>query len=121
MPIFKRLVPEKDFQVFVLTTLENPPIYIFLKWNNVSLKRPPDAFKYQSTFFLYILCNCKQKFSYSYYKKEHATISKCPFIETLQVVFRGSTTNINFLLNVIRREKKVEDNFPKLSTEDCFN
>ena len=88
MPIFKRLVPEKDSQVFVLTTLENPPIYIFLKWNNVSLKRPPDAFKYQSTFFLYILCNCKQKFSYSYYKKEHATISKCPFIETLQVVFQ---------------------------------
>ena len=52
MPIFKGLVPGKDSQVFVLTTLENPPIYIFLKWNNVSLKRRPDAFKYQSTFFL---------------------------------------------------------------------
>lgn len=49
---FKGLVPGKDSQVFVLTTLENPPIYIFLKWNNVSLKRRPDAFKYQSTFFL---------------------------------------------------------------------
>lgn len=35
--------------------------------------------------------------------------------------FSSSTTNINLLLNVIRREKKVEDNFPKLSTEDCFN
>ena len=45
MPIFKGLVPGKDSQVFVLTTLENPPIYIFLKWNNVSLKRRPDAFK----------------------------------------------------------------------------
>jgi len=29
MPIFKGLVPGKDSQVFVLTTLENPPIYIF--------------------------------------------------------------------------------------------
>lgn len=87
MPIFKGLAPGKDSQVFVLTTLENPPIYIFLKWNNVSLKRRPDAFKYQSTFFLYILCNCKQ-FSYSYYKKKHATNSKFPFIETFQVVFQ---------------------------------
>ena len=51
MPIFKGLVPGKDSQVFVLTTLENAPIYIFLKWNNLSLKRRPDAFKYQSTVF----------------------------------------------------------------------